>query len=285
MLRGRELGREGRRPLSLPASFALVLPSALEPFFHQCPTQSVPCRAPPPRICWWSVSILSISFHFSCSGCTRINNYRPLSPHRSLSLPSPDLFSNHFCLPLNASSSFSTPSCHLSIITLLGDRKQSPRAALQMKMKRAGRQETKMVGQRREEEQEKGTGGHSNQYLCWEGAIFHAVLLLFYYFSGFLVFRSRSGREPAAVTVSVLILLPPLAALAILPPLAKPLQQEFGEKTDPGPALLAFSSWSYLMVIKMSAQGLATHQHKENTWSRRWHSRQHNTFQSHSGTK
>lgn len=161
------------------------------------PVGAMPC--PPPRICWWSVSILSISFHFSCSGCTRINNYRPLSPHRSLSLPSPDLFSNHFCLPLNASSSFSTPSCHLSIITLLGDRKQSPRAALQMKMKRAGRQETKMVGQGREEEQEKGAGGHSNQYLCWEGAIFHAVLLLFYYFSGFLVFRSRPGREPAAV--------------------------------------------------------------------------------------
>lgn len=82
-----------------------------------------------------------------------------------------------------------------------------------------------------------------------------------------------------------MILLSPLAALAILPPLAKPLQQEFGEKTDPSPALLAFSSWSYLMVIKKSAQGLATHQHKENTWSRRRHSLQHKTFQSHSGTK
>lgn len=59
--------------------------------------------------------------------------------------------------------------------------------------------------------------------------------------------------------------LSPSAALAILPSPTKPLHKAFGKRTDLTPPFHAFSSSYNLMLIKTSAQGLATYQDKENT--------------------
>lgn len=45
----------------------------------------------------------------------------------------------------------------------------------------------------------------------------------------------------------------------------KPLHKAFGKRTDLTPSFHAFSSSYNLMLIKTSAQGSATYQHKENT--------------------
>lgn len=80
---------EGTRPLSVPASFALVLPLLSSPF-------------PPQSMFLLSVFILSIFFHFSCTGCICINNCRPrVSPHPQAPARPGSLFP--FCLPLEAS--------------------------------------------------------------------------------------------------------------------------------------------------------------------------------------
>lgn len=55
-----------------------------------------------------------------------------------------------------------------------------------------------------------------------------------------------------------------LAALAILPSPTKPFHEAFHKRTDLTLPFHAFSSSYNLMLIKTSAQGLATYQHKEN---------------------
>lgn len=84
---------EGRRSLSLPASFALVLALLFPP--------------PATSVFLLSVSILIISFHFSCTGCTRINNYRPHLWHA----PTPPSPQFHFYLPIHVCLSLEASSC------------------------------------------------------------------------------------------------------------------------------------------------------------------------------
>ena len=136
VLGGRRGGRDGAqtRPLPLPASFAPVLPVCSSSSFA-LDLISFPLFLPPslsvhltlplflillsPPAPFFSYSTLSISFHFSCTGCTRFNNYRPhFVPPLSLSPPHPPRsslhlhfsFPIHFCLPLKASSS--SPPLH-----------------------------------------------------------------------------------------------------------------------------------------------------------------------------
>lgn len=136
---------EGHRPLSLPASFALVLAVCFRALFSTT-VLPIRCHAPHPPPPQYLVE----HFHFKHLLPFQLHSYQQLSAPSSPCLfsPSPNFhfyFPIHFCLPLNALSSYFTPSSCLSIFTLLGDRKQSPQAALQMKkIKSVERQGNKM---------------------------------------------------------------------------------------------------------------------------------------------
>lgn len=145
---------EGRWPSSLPASFALVLALLFL------------CCTPHPSIFLSSISILSISFHFSCTGCTRINNYRPhFSPpppfsfHHHLPIST---FANPFCLSLEALSCFFSPLHPLLLPSLR-------RFEIENKVLK-GQKDGEMKCEGKEEkgvERKKDKGGQSSQHLGW----------------------------------------------------------------------------------------------------------------------
>lgn len=130
------------------------------------------------------------------------------------------------------------------------------------------------LGQRRERRGGRDMRGHSNQYLCFVRLYLSAVpclvLLLYYYFSVCILLntQSRSGREPGCSRHFRMLFSPVLPPLSPFCPghfaVSDKASSEGIRREDRSP-FHAFSSSYNLMLIKTSAQGLATYRHKDNT--------------------